>query len=281
MKFTRDRLCLYSPAHPTRTSMEEIADHAVELGVGGLEFRSFCQEFKTPDREAGKQLAKMTRERGLAIPCFSVAREMVQDTLEATEFVVKELYSYAEICADNEIPYLHHTIALNFSAANLTEEEREARFQYCLEHVLKVCEYANRLGVRTIIEDQGFVFNGVKNCDRLCTISDERIGIVADLGNIMFVDEKPEDFIRAMGNRVCHAHLKDYFLFDEENETARYKTKAGNFLKDAEMGTGDVNFAAVMDAFDAIDYKGFFALEFSKLYDENEAERVIRRLEAM
>ena len=277
MQITRDRIFLYMPAHPTERTMEDMIRHASDFGVGGVEFRSFCPELKTPDREMAKKLHGMIRERGLSVPCFSVARDLVKNTEQS----VADLFAYAEICSELEIPYLHHTVALDMHAYLLTPEEQEARFTYCAEYALRVCDYANKLGVRTIIEDQGFVFNGVRNCERLCALSDDRIGIVADVGNIMFVDECAEDFILAMKDRVCHAHLKDFLASKEEPQEVKYRSRGGTYLNDIEIGTGSVNYPAVKAAFDTIGYEGAFGLECCIPKDENEAERILNFLEVL
>lgn len=274
MNLSRERICLYTPAHPTRTSAADIMYCAAELGVGGVELRSFCQELRTPEREVARQLGALARSLGLTIPCFSVASDLWGDG----EAAVTHLLAYAEICSELEIPYLHHTVAFDLQAFALSDGEIAVRFERCVTPTLRVCEYANSLGVRTLIEDQGYVFNGADNCRRLCDLSDGRIGIVADLGNILFVDETPADFIRAMGGRVCHAHIKDFERYDTPDQPYKYRSRKGKYLADIEIGTGCIDLDAVKMAFADIGYKGMFALEFSRVADENEARRVLKRL---
>lgn len=274
MRITRDRLCLYTPPRPSRTTTADIIRCAAELGLGGVELRSFCEELRTADRNEAKVLGALARSLGLKIPCFSAATDLVG----RAESDMPRLQRYAEICSELEIPYLHHTVAFDMHAFSLSEEEREERFQRCLEPVLAICEYAARLGVRTLIEDQGYVFNGRVNCQRLCALSDGRIGIVADLGNVFFVDERIEDFIRAMDGRICHAHIKDFLVTTEPTEFYKYRSLGGAYLSDAEIGTGAVDLSAVKKAFADVSYEGMFALEFASVADEHEVERVIERL---
>lgn len=274
MRITRDRICLYTPSHPSRRTTADVIRCAAELGLGGVELRSFCEELRTADRNEAKVFGALARSLGLKLPCFSVASDLVGKA----ESDMPRLQRYAEICYELEIPYLHHTVAFDMHAFSLSEEEREERFQRCLAPTLAICEYAERLGVRTLIEDQGFVFNGREACERLCALSGDRIGIVADVGNTFFVDEHPEDFIRVMGGRVCHAHIKDFRITDEPTEGYKYRSRGGAYLSDIEIGTGAVDLSAIKKAFADISYEGMFALEFARIADEDEAERVIERL---
>lgn len=271
---TREDLCLYIPLCDSGSSMEKIICYAEVLSVGGVELMNFCRELKQPDMAEAKRLGAMARERELRIPCFSAAMDFLTNSN-----AVPILKQYAQICNELEIPYLHHTIAKDFTVWQLSDEEREDRFQRCLEDVLALCDYAGKLGVRTIIEDQGFVFNGVENCLRLCGLSDEKIGIVADVGNCLFVDEQPQDFIRAAGQRICHAHLKDYFITETPHtEKTSYRTRGGKYLTDAIIGQGDIDYAAVMEAFRQAGYRGMYALECPGIQTLEEANRTLDQI---
>lgn len=271
---TRSDLCLYIPLCDSGSSMEKIICYAETLSVGGVELMNFCRELKRPDMAEARRLGAMARERGLKIPCFSVAMDFL-----TKPDAVPILKQYAQICGELEIPYLHHTIAKDFLAWDLSDREREDRFLRCVDAVLELCDYAAALGVRTVIEDQGFVFNGAENCLRLCGLSGEKIGIVADVGNCLFVDESPQDFIRAAGERICHAHLKDYLVTDVPHPERRsYRTKGGKYLTDALIGEGDVDYVAVMDAFRQAGYQGMYALECPGIQTIEEANRILDRI---
>ena len=273
MRITREQISFYSSMFPSRSCAREIIQCAADFHVGGMELMNFCDELKTPDLSVAKELGALAKSHGLHLPCFSVGIDIIADPKKAME----DLYGYARICAELEIPYLHHTIALNFSDPNFTEEIQEQRFQLGAECALQIGDYANSLGVRTLIEDQGFVFNGAENCLRLHRLSQGKIGFVADVGNIYFYDEKPEDFILAAGDQVCHAHIKDYHYIPGHPENAPgYRTWRGNTLENAEIGTGSIDFGKVFSAFEKIGYQGMYALEFAAVKDMDEVERVLQ-----
>ncbi len=275
MNIPKDRICLYSSPFPDDPSMMSTIALAAELGLGGVELMNFCAEIRGPDPAAISRLASEAERKGLAIPCLTVGIDMLPDPDGAADI----LTAYARICADVGIRCLHHTIATDCSCRDLSESERERRFMTCLPAVRKVCETAASLGVRTIIEDQGFVFNGIGSCLRLVDMTGGKIGIVADVGNVFFVDEKPETFIRETGSLIVHAHIKDYaYLSDRAPGVNNYLSREGSLFADCEIGTGCVDFDAVFDAFESIGYRGMYALEFARIRDREEVDRVLARL---
>ncbi len=275
MKIPREKLCFYSSFNPERSSASEIIAAAGRLGLGGVELMSFCEELGTPDMAVARELGRQARALGLKLPCFSVGIDLITEG----EAGLERLYGYADICSELQIPYLHHTVALDFVSGDITDGVREERFLLGADYALRLMEYARPLGVRTVIEDQGFVFNGIENCKRLHALSGGGIGIVADVGNILFRGERPEDFIRAFGGEVCHAHLKDAIISDTPRKTGVwYPVSGGRYLSETQIGEGDIDFGAVNTAFRAIGYRGMYSLEFPGGTDEAMAVRTVRLL---
>ena len=264
----RDKICFYSSMYRGRSSTYEIIDCAERFEVGGVELMNFSSELCTADITVAREIGKYTKARGLCLPCFSVGIDAITDPAQS----IKKLQAYAEICSELEIPYLHHTIALDYRCGRLDPTEREKRFNTGIGIALSLADFCAPLGVRTLIEPQGFVFNGIEWVDRTVRLSDERIGVVADVGNVLFSDTDPAEFIRTMGGRVCHSHLKDYTY---KPDSAEYRSEKGRVFDAAEIGRGDIDFPGVFGAFRDINYNGFYALEFENADGDTEVARVL------
>ena len=271
MKIAREKICLYSSMYPGVSSAEMIIDCAERFEVGGVELMNFCQELSTPDRAVARALGKRAREKGLALPCFSVGIDAIADPVASLE----KLKGYAEICSELEIPYLHHTIALDYRCGRLPEEEWAKRFNTGTAIALELAEFCRPLGVRTLIEPQGFVFNGIDAVDRLIKMSDEKIGVVADVGNVYFYDTDPVEFANAMRGRICHCHLKDYTLTPPPTPTHPYISKDGVRFYGADIGAGDIDYDGFFAALKNGGYNGFYALEFEVLQGDVTVRRAI------
>ena len=108
---TNHRFCLYMPPLTTIGSYKEMVDYAVAHGITKLEILNLL-DMSTPDLDKARELKAYADEKGISFPCVSVGLSLVdEDRREAIETVKQ----YAQIAQILGSPYLHHTIALNFS----------------------------------------------------------------------------------------------------------------------------------------------------------------------
>ena len=257
-----------------RSSAFEIAKEAVRWGVGGLELMNFCDELREPDIEVAKEIGRFAKGAGLKLPCFSVGINLFCDN---NRDQIEKLKRYADICAELEIPYLHHTVAFA-----LTPSVLATPFETVLEVSAaasnEVYEYARSVGVQTIVEDQGYFINGIENYTAFRNATDGNIGVLLDVGNIMFMDEKSEDFCAKFADEINHVHIKDYYLTDAPMEEKSYKTKGGMYLTNAPIGLGHINIDRTISILEGAGYCGHYSLEFSGGQTDSEIERILSHL---
>ena len=255
-----NRFCLYMPPLTSIRSYKEMVDYAAAHGITQLETLNVL-DLSTPDLEFAQELKAYASEKGITFPCVSVGISLVDDDRSEA---IETLKRYADVAKILGSPYLHHTIALNFSEPQFIADHFELFYLRGLEAVREVFDYAATLGIRTIYEDQGFLFNGRETFTRFLSEVDRNVGVVADFGNIQFVDEDVEDFIPAFSDRIVHVHVKDYLVTPGGSRNPHpdeYTSRGGNYLQGCLVGTGSVNTGAAFAALRAIGYKGALALE--------------------
>ena len=262
--------CLYMPPLTTIGSYREMVDFAAAHSIRYLETLNIL-DLSTPDLQVARELKAYADSKGISFPCVSVGLSLVDDDQEEAIETVKR---YADIAKILGSPYLHHTIALNFSEPQKIADNFEVYYQRGIAAVREIFDYAATLGIRTIYEDQGFLFNGCKNFSRFLQDVARNVGVVADFGNIQFVDEHVEDFISKFSDRIVHVHAKDYIVTDgtsREIRSGEYTSKGGNFLRGCLIGEGSVHTEDAFKALQAIGYKGFVALEGDPIGPDEEA----------
>ena len=262
--------CLYMPPLTTIGSYREMVDYAAAHSIRYLETLNIL-DLSTPDLQVARDLKAYADSKGISFPCVSVGLSLVDDDQEEAIETVKR---YADIAKILGSPYLHHTIALNFSEPQKIADNFDVYYQRGIEAVREIFDYAATLGIRTIYEDQGFLFNGCKNFSRFLQEVDRNVGVVADFGNIQFVDEHVEDFISKFSDRIVHVHAKDYIVTNgrsREIRSGEYTSKGGNFLRGCLIGEGSVHTEDAFKALQAIGYKGFVALEGDPIGPDEEA----------
>ena len=270
----RKRICFYSSMFEGRSSAFEIAREAVRWGVGGLELMNFCDELKEPDMKAAKEIGAFARGAGLALPCFSVGIDLYSECNRAQ---IERLRAYADICSALEIPYLHHTLITSLDPS-IQSAPLDPVIKTVAEAALEVSAYAASKGVRTIVENMGFIVNGAKNYARFRNETGGKIGVLLDVGNIMFVDETAEDFCAKFASEIDHVHVKDYDLSDAPKTQYSYKTKKGSYLTDAPIAQGDANVGRTVSILEKAGYRGHYSLEFCGGQSDCEIERVLAYL---
>ena len=267
---TMTEFCLYTPPVSSLSTYKEMVDYAASHGIRKLETLNIL-DLSTPDLQVAKELKAYADSKGITFPCVSVGISLVDNDREAAIETTKK---YADIAKILGSPFLHHTIALNFSEPQFIADHFDLFYQRGLEAVREIFDYAATLGIRTIYEDQGFLFNGRKTFSRFLKDVDRNVGVVADFGNIKFVDEDVEDFITAFSDRIVHVHVKDYIVMPGGNrnpEPGEYTSRGGNYLKGCMIGAGNVNNGAAFAALRAVGYRGVLAWEGDPIGPDEEA----------
>ena len=121
---------------------------------------------------------------------------------------------------------------------------------------------AEARGVALAIENvwNRFLLSPMEMCELLDRINSPYVGAYFDIGNVMTIGF-PQDWIRLLGGRIVRVHAKDYDV--------RQSGRAGF----CPLGEGSVDWPAVIDALQAVDYDGPLTYE-----GEGEPAEICRRL---
>ena len=242
--------------------IEATASFAKEHHYSSVEMFKDAVGYKThsaPENPAEvKVVKKVLDAAGLPVACYSVYADA---RLPETK---QRLMEQAEIVAELECPFLHHTL-LPYLDVTDNSDYPEA-IKIALDVAIAVANRAEELGITCIYEDQGFYVNGVEGFGGFFKIMKEtckNVGVCMDFGNILFADEKPEAFLDAYRADVRHVHVKDYLRKKAPAAPGVYWLRAagGNWLRDTIIGDGVIDFAAGMKILNEIGYRGAFALE--------------------
>ncbi len=255
------KISLYCPPLQGMTDYTQLIDLAAARGISAVETLNMF-ELTTPDLDAAKALRRYADEKGVRFSCVSLGINLVEEDSWNWIAIVRQ---YAEVAAILGSPFLHHTIALEFSDYEKVRCNWDTYYQRGLRAVRLIADYAQNFGLKCLYEDQGYLFNGVEGMSRFLQDVDRDIGLVADFGNIQFVDEAIEDFIPHFPGKFYHAHVKDYLRCSPtpaqlQSGTAQL-SRGGTLLTDCAFGQGCVHFAAGWEALKATGFDGYVSFE--------------------
>ncbi len=125
----------------------------------------------------------------------------------------------------------------------------------CIEEIKKVIPMAEKLKVRIALENvwNNFLLSPMEAASYVDQFNSPSVGFYFDCGNVLAYGW-PEQWIRILGKRIAKVHIKEYSrkLADKQGKGAGFNVK---------LLEGDVNWPAVMEAFDAIGYNGWTTIE--------------------
>ena len=247
--------------------IEKTAEYAKKLNFSGVELLSSTSTMlqdSIPNATIARKVRKVLDDYDLPMVCYSVGCDTTEhDT-------VQKMYKKIDIAKELGSPYVHHTLILGSPGkekpANATELNE--KIAIAVDAAEKIAKYAESLGIVCIYEDQGYYVNGVKQFGLFYNEIKKRcknVGVCADFGNIMFMDEKPEDFLTEYAEDVKHVHVKD-FLYKKTNvNPGMYWRNIADstWLRHTMIGHGVINYPACMQILKENGYNGAISLEIS------------------
>lgn len=245
-------------------------DFARKKGFSSVEFLEIpnaSRPLRIASVEQATEIKQALDQNGLSVACYSVGITVLDPaTATPIERNVGELLQAVEIAAALGSPYFHHTLILNTS---VTRHKDYLPFDALLDPLvsvaLPIAKKANALGIKVLYEPQGFYVNGLDNFGAFYNRMKAEgcnVGVCGDLGNSLFVDVDPVDFVRTFGHEICHVHLKDYqtkpLAAPEETQSI-----GGNKLTQVILGDGCIDLNACFSLLREVGYSGAYALEGS------------------
>ncbi len=138
--------------------------------------------------------------------------------------------------------------------------------------VSELSEYAKARGIRTCVENHGFICQDPDRCEKLYqAVESDNFGLLCDMGNFLCVDADPVTAVSRLAPYVSFAHAKDFHFRSgaEDHPGEGYMTtRGGNYIKGTIVGHGVVPVKQCLGILKRAGYDGFVSLEFEGM-EEN------------
>lgn len=249
-----------------RMTIMDVIPKAKEMGYEGVEIvrQGWTDE---EAREIAVKLRKQSEEYDLPIIAYMVGADFLKDGLEAE---VARLKNEAEIAALLGAKRMRHDSTGGIDADGKQYTVDEA-LPIVAEGYRRVTEYAQGLGVQTMIENHGIFFQHSSRVKRLVeTVGHPNFGWLMDMGNFLCADEEPVEAVKVASVLAVHAHAKDFHRKQKgEYIPAQgwFSTAGGNALRGAVIGHGGVNVPECLRILRANGYDGWLSVEFEGIED--------------
>ncbi len=260
MKISVSAYSFYSYIGQGRLALTDVIGKAHEMGFEAIEFI----DLPGTDEEQialARTLRAQADALGMTVNAYAVGANLYQDTAEAVAAEVERLKRQVDIAALLGCSVMRH------DACHRIGKTGNARsFGLMLPTIAavtrNVTEYAAAKGIRTCVENHGYVVQDSYRVEQLFNaVAHENFGLLVDVGNFVCVDEDNCAAVSRVAPYAVHVHAKD--MYQSAVPAPGFSpTRGGRFFKGAIVGEGDMQVERCLQILHRAGYDGYCSLEF-------------------
>ena len=250
------KLAYYTFGSGARNYAEQI-EHAKRYGCTGIEPLTNL-DFASGDPEPARAIRALLDENRMSCPCFSMYVEIMRD-----ENAFRRICRAIDQAAILGAPYFHHTLG----PVAYPDQPFSEYLGIAVDMIRRTSDYAAQYGIQILIEPQGRMMNGIERLSALYEAVDRPIGAVLDTGNILQSPDSCEEYIRVFAPYIKHVHIKDKIIRDRlplcpDGKWALGMDGLPRFSRPTVVGQGDLDLVGILGMLKALDYDGWYSLEY-------------------
>ena len=239
------------------TTMEK----AHEMGFEAIEYIDLPGGSHEKECELAAALRARADELGMDINAHTVSANLYQGSEEADKYEVERIKRKLDVAAILGAKVLRHDACWNIPRTG-NVRSFDAMLPTIAKNAREITEYAATLGIRTCVENHGFLAQDSDRMERLFNaVNHENFGLLVDMGNFVCVDEDNAVAVSRVAPYAIHAHAKD--MYKSKTALEGYgQTRACNYFKGAVLGEGDVDVERCVAILKKAGYDGYLSIEF-------------------
>ena len=248
---------------PDQEDLRGCIDLAAKAGFEGIELAVAASGLLSPEYDAGKlrSLREYAQDKGIVIHSvagglgwdfpFTSDDPAVRD--RALDIAVKQLGMAKELGADGVLILPGLVGSEAFGDGSVVRYD--IAYDRALDAFRKLAPVAEKLDIQIGVENvwNRLLLSPMEMRDFVDKIGSSHVGVYFDVGNVLYTGY-PEHWIEILGNRIKKVHFKDY------------RRSIGTLDGFVDLLSGDVNWPAVMEAFEKVGYSGWASAEMIPAY---------------
>lgn len=251
-----------------RMNLYDIIPKAAQMGFDGVDFSGLdLPKGQTLD-QAIEKVTSQSRELGLPIVNYAVGSNLLALDQEAE---IERVKREVDVAARLGVPVMRHDAAFAYPSGHVGPTGFDDALPVIARGCRAITEYAAQKGVRTTIENHGyFVQDGARVVRLVNAVNHPNFGLLVDVGNFMCADDAPAEAVGLAARYAYHVHVKDFHWKSGAQDSPGagwFSTRAGNHLRGAIVGHGDVPVKQCLRLLKAAGYDGYLTIEFEGMED--------------
>ncbi len=236
-------------------------EKAHEMGFETIEFTDLPGGSHEKECELAAVLRARADELGMDIISHTVSANLYQGNEDADKYELERIKRKLDVAAILGAKVLRHDACWNIPKSGKARSF-DAMLPTIAKNAREITEYAATLGIKTCVENHGFLAQDSDRMERLFNaVNHENFGLLVDMGNFVCVDEDNVTAVSRVAPYAIHAHAKDMYKSKTGGEGFG-QTRGCNYFKGAVLGEGDVDVQRCVEILKKAGYDGYLSIEF-------------------
>jgi len=261
MKFGVSSYSLHQAMSKGEMTWSDVIAYIAEIGGEHVEVVPIGVSL--PDHpELVAQIRGKAAECGLDISNYAIGANFSELSDDDFEKEIARVKREVDVARDLGVTRMRHDVA---SSSDTSIRHFRAELPRLAEACRRIADYAAAYGITTSVENHGFY---IQASDRVQALIHEtgrdNFRTTLDIGNFLCVDEDPVSGVRNNLPYASMVHIKDFYRRPAYLNPGDgwFRSAAGNYLRGAVAGQGDIDMRHVLRLVKASGYDGYLSLEF-------------------
>ncbi len=249
----------------------DVVGKAREMGFDAVEFTDL-RPSENPTIEEIKDYAHRIKEAAdhqqIAVSSHAVGAVMYQPDPSLADAEVARLSSLVDVTAIMGAKILRHDVCYRLGKTG-NARSFDLMLPNMAENIRRVTEYAAGVGVKTCVENHGYIAQDSDRMERLfCAVNHDNFGLLVDIGNFVCVDEDPIIAVSRLAPYAIHVHIKDMIVSSgSSHDPGTSSTRGCNYFRGTVVGQGSVPVKQCIRILKRAGYDGYLTIEFEGAED--------------
>ncbi|WIV19986.1 sugar phosphate isomerase/epimerase family protein [Paenibacillus polygoni] len=266
MKLGLSSYSLYQALNKGTMTIADVVDFTADHGGEHIEIVPLGYNL-TEQPELIDLIVTKAAERGLEISNYAIGANFLVDSEEACQQEIARVKKEVDIANRLGVKLMRHDVA---SSPDVSIAHFNANIDRLAAACREIAEYAGTYGITTSVENHGYF---IQHSDRIQAlihaVNMPNFKTTLDVGNFLCADEPP---LAGVKNNLPYAsivHIKDFYVrpAGENPGEGFFRSTAGNYLRGAVAGQGDIPLRDIIRVIKSSGYDGYISLEFEGLED--------------
>lgn len=240
---------------------------AKDMGFQAIEFTTLMPTDGLTKKEYAVKLKEEATAQDIEISGYSVGANFLLPRNGSVEEEIAAVKEEVEIASLMGAKFCRHDVGFEFSKDPTTIKRGFfGMVKQIGAAIAEVTEYAKSIGVHTLVENHGMLFEDPERIEGLINeVGNPNFGLLMDIGNFICGDLDALMCVEKLAPYADYAHVKDFHLrkFSDTDPGAGFgRTRADNYFRGSILGHGDIKVKQSLNVLKKNNYDGYVAIEF-------------------